>query len=76
MGPDNRVTENPGNGPSFCFKYPWYLPNITVSMDISRINLERWKMYKKNAGAEDRGVQERTGHEPDEDQEMVSEIWI
>ena len=45
-------------------------------MDISRINLERWKMYKKNAGAEDRGVQERTGHEPDEDQEMVSEIWI
>ena len=41
-------------------------------MDISRINLERWKMYKKNAGAEDRGVQERTGHEPDEDQEMVS----
>ena len=29
-------------------------------------------MYKKNAGAEDRGVQERAGHEPDEDQEMVS----
>ena len=23
MGPHNRVTEIPGNGPSFCFKYPW-----------------------------------------------------
>ena len=41
-------------------------------MDIYRINLERWKMFKKNAGAEDRGVQERAGQEADEDQEMVS----
>ena len=24
MGPDKRVTEIPGNGPSFCFKYPWF----------------------------------------------------
>ena len=47
-----------------------------LSTDISRINLERWKMYKKNAGAEGGGAKERGSHEPDEDQEMVSEIWI